>query len=342
MAITIKDVAEEAQVSFQLVSAVLGNKSYARAAVDTRERIWSAANKLGYQPNISARVLKGSASKLLGVMIDSRAPEETFSLLAELEYAAGCHGYRILIAQAHDNPEKLLESYYELKQNGVDGIISLAHDYPGQHCRLDQVLKEEKRIVFIRNTAEQQLSYVDVDVAMGIENAVLHLEGQGYRNIALLLVETAPGEEHTISIRQRLAGFTRSCPKGQVYYVPSCATEIDELEQHCRKLIHHEFRVKAIDAIIAQNDYIAAVLLKELQSSGIKVPSDFGIIGCDNRLICQCLPVKLTTLNYDRKLVAETALKFLFKHLKGDETRLKAVFQPQLIIRESTQRKEGF
>ena len=111
-------------------------------------------------------------------MIDSRAPEETFSLLAELEHAAGCHGYRILIAQAHDDPEKLIDAYYALKQNGVDGIISLAHDYPKQDCRLDQKLKEEKKLVFFRNTHKQQHSFVDVDVAAGIETAVCHLKEQ--------------------------------------------------------------------------------------------------------------------------------------------------------------------
>ena len=58
MEVTIRDVAAKAQVSFQLVSAVLGNKSYARASAGTREKIERAASELGYQPNISARILQ--------------------------------------------------------------------------------------------------------------------------------------------------------------------------------------------------------------------------------------------------------------------------------------------
>ena len=340
MEVTIRDVAAKAQVSFQLVSAVLGNKSYARASAGTREKIERAASELGYQPNISARILQGGASKLLGVMIDSRAPEETFSLLAELEHAAGCHGYRILIAQAHDDPEKLIDAYYALKQNGVDGIISLAHDYPKQDCRLDQKLKEEKKLVFVRNTHKQQHSFVDVDVAAGIETAVCHLKEQGYRNTALLLFKTDPEKDKNCrSIQERLRGFCRACPEGSVFQVPAFTSETDGLENACRDLIHDEFTEKGIDAVIAQNDYIAAILMKELQSAGRLVPDDFGVVGCDNRLICQCLPVKLTTLNYDRKLVAETTIDFLLKYIGCRKTRLNAVFQPQLIIRESTLKK---
>lgn len=37
------------------------NKSYARASAGTREKIERAASELGYQPNISARILQGGA-----------------------------------------------------------------------------------------------------------------------------------------------------------------------------------------------------------------------------------------------------------------------------------------
>ena len=97
---TIRDVASKADVSFQLAAAVLGGKKYARAAESTRQKIFTAARELGYVPNASARILRGDASKIIGVIIDSRAPESVFSLLAEIEHAADQLGYRILTAQA--------------------------------------------------------------------------------------------------------------------------------------------------------------------------------------------------------------------------------------------------
>ena len=106
----------------------LGGKKYAHASASTREKIQESARKLGYVPNASARILRGDASRIIGVLIDSRAPESMYGVLAEIEQRADELGYRILSAQAHDNPDKLLQAYYSLKQNGVDGIISFSHD----------------------------------------------------------------------------------------------------------------------------------------------------------------------------------------------------------------------
>ena len=187
MAATIRDVASEAKVSFQLASAVLGNKKYARASEATRKKILDAARRLGYVPNVSARILRGTASKIIGVLIDSRAPEPAYGTLVEIERGADELGYRILSAQAHDNPEKLLQAYHSLKQNGVDGIISFSHDYPQLNCQLDRQLKDDPKIVFVRSTLEPDASSVDVDMAGGMKMAVDHLTAGGYRNPALLL-----------------------------------------------------------------------------------------------------------------------------------------------------------
>ena len=47
MAVTVRDVAAEAGVSFQLVAAVLGGKKYAHASEATGKKIREAARKSG-------------------------------------------------------------------------------------------------------------------------------------------------------------------------------------------------------------------------------------------------------------------------------------------------------
>ena len=127
MRVTIKDVAAEAGVSFQVVSAILNNCSYARASKETRQRVTDAARKLNYVPNISARILQGGSSRMTGVLVDSRASENVLRVLAALEKCAVVRGCRLLISEAHDDPQRLWEGCRELQQYGVDGIIALAH-----------------------------------------------------------------------------------------------------------------------------------------------------------------------------------------------------------------------
>ncbi len=336
MAATIRDVASEAKVSFQLASAVLGNKKYARASEATRKKILDAARRLGYVPNVSARILRGTASKIIGVLIDSRAPEPAYGTLVEIERGADELGYRILSAQAHDNPEKLLQAYHSLKQNGVDGIISFSHDYPQLNCQLDRQLKDDPKIVFVRSTLEPDASSVDVDMAGGMKMAVDHLTAGGYRNPALLLWGEGDVSKLALNSKKRCDGFKQACPEGKIFFLNSPDTDIARLAKACRKLIREKILPGKIDSVIAQNDNLAAILMKELLASGIRIPRDFGLIGFDNRLIGECLPVTLSSLFYDRKELADAVLKILMDKISGNTDPVRIICRMKFVPREST------
>lgn len=341
---TIRDVASKASVSFQLAAAVLGRRKYAHASESTRKRIFSAAEELGYVPNASARILRGKASKILGVLIDSRAPESMYGVLAEIELAADALGYRILTAQAHDNPEKLMQSYYSLKQNGVDGIISFSHDYSQLGCRLDQRLKDDPKIVFVLNTDEQNPSAVDVDIKSGIITAAEHLRSQGYRKTALLLHGNSDPDKQPLSCKKRMEGFRLGCPDGEVFFLPTLNADLIELERGNRDLVREKLIPGRFDSAIAVNDLLAVILMNQLSLAGVRIPQDFGVVGCDNLPIGACYPVKLTTLHYDRKDIARNVWAILQDKISGKSSPVRMNIPVQLIVRESTDknsRKEG-
>ncbi|MBQ6473047.1 MAG: LacI family DNA-binding transcriptional regulator [Victivallales bacterium] len=335
---TIRDVALKAGVSFQVAAAVLGMKQYARASESTRKKIFSAASELSYVPNASARILKGNASKIIGVMIDSKAPESVFSLLAEIEHCAEQSDYRILSALAHDNPEKLLRSYRSLKQNGVDGILSLAHDYSGLNCRLDAQLKDDPKIVFVLNTPEDLSSSIYVDTINGMVAAVEHLRAKGYANPALLLVKGCSQSRLSLSRSKRIEGFLRAHPEGKVYYLEKESERLSDLAVKCGDFVREVLTSQKIDAVIAENDNIAAILMKQLLSAGFRIPEDLGVIGWDNLLIGECLPVTLTTLYYDQSEIAATALRMLLDRIEGHVTEAQVCFKCKMIVRESSNR----
>ena len=333
---TIRDVAAKAGVSFQLAAAVLGEKKYARASEAARKRIADAARELGYVPNASARILRGDASKIIGVLIDSRAPEFMYGVLAEIELAADALGYRILTAQAHDNPEKLMQSYYSLKQNGVDGIISFSHDYSQLGCRLDQRLKDDRKIVFVLNTDEENTSAVDVDFRSGMSIALEHLRSRGYRKTALILSGSDSRNNLPLSCQNRLEGFLASCPEEQVFLLNSSSADVDRLGKESRRLVQAVLIPEKYDSALVMNDLFAFVVMDALMEAGLNIPADFGVVGCDNHPIGACYPVKLTTLNYDREKIARSALQILLEKIAGNSDPVRMIFPMELVIREST------
>ena len=334
---TIRDVASRANVSFQLASGVLGHRSYVYASEATRKRIFEAAEELGYVPNTSARILRGGASKILGVLIDSRAPEVFYGILAEIEQAADKLGYRILSAQAHDNPEKLMTAYQSLRQNGVDGIISFVNDYPQLDCRLEPLLKNDPKIVSALNAGDNSPASVVVDIESGIAAAVQHLRERGYRKPALLLA--LPNRDGHLSFNcwRRLETFKTACPEGDALLL-NAKTDPSDLFAQCRTAIRRKLLPGGFDSVIAQNDNLAAILMRQLLTEGIRIPDDFGLVGWDNLLIAECLPVSLTSLGCDWKNVAENVLKTLMKRMEGDRSTVKIRIPMSLIPRESTKK----
>ena len=338
MAVTVYDVAAKAGVSFQLAAAVLGGKKYAHASEATRKKIFAAASELDYRSNIAASVLAGGSSKIIGVIIDSRAPETMYRILAEIEQQADQLGYRILTAQAHDNPEKLLDSYRSLKQTGIDGIISFSHDYSNLNCHLDKVLKDDPKIVFVLNTEEQNTSSVDIDFKGGMAAAVKHLRSLGCRKTAQLLVNSKSSGALASSVRKRLDGFRLSCPDGEVFFLQSPSFEASQLESECERLIREKLIPGKFDSAVVVNDFVAGLLVNRLIAENVRVPHDFKVVGCDDLPVGLCCSVRLTTLRYDWKKLARTALELLLDRIAGKNGPVRTVFPMELVIRESTRK----
>lgn len=70
-ALTLADVAREAQAGESIVSRVLRN--YGSFAAETRERVQKAVARFGYVPNRIAGTLASTGSRLVGIIIPSLA-----------------------------------------------------------------------------------------------------------------------------------------------------------------------------------------------------------------------------------------------------------------------------
>ena len=70
--VSIKDVADQAQVAVGTVSNVLNNPD--RVAEKTRERVLSVISELGFVRNDAARQLRAGLSRTIGPAMSNREP----------------------------------------------------------------------------------------------------------------------------------------------------------------------------------------------------------------------------------------------------------------------------
>src|SRR5215212_4423236 len=115
-AVTLRDVARVAGVHPATVSRALNE--------ETRRRVLSAAEQLGYQPNPSARGLKTNRSYTIGVLIPDLTNPLFPPILRGIEDRLETAGYTPLIANTDNDPERELHDSQTMRARQVDGIIA--------------------------------------------------------------------------------------------------------------------------------------------------------------------------------------------------------------------------
>ena len=122
--VTIRDVAAASNVSVATVSYVLNGKK--KVSEETKQKILTVIDDLGFVPDLNARGLTVKDTKLLGVVVPQTEPGSKLmfhnifysELLGSIEYAARQRGYHVIIS-ATDVTEDYLQLIQERNLAGV-------------------------------------------------------------------------------------------------------------------------------------------------------------------------------------------------------------------------------
>ena len=96
------------------------------------------------------------------------------------------------------------------------------------------------------------------------------------------------------------------------------------------------------DGIFLTNDFVAAVCMRTLKESGIRIPEDIAVVGFNNDVIGKLIEPALTTINYPGIDMGEIAARNLINHLKGISDLHQTntiIVRSDLIIRKSSLKK---
>ncbi|HSB66126.1 MAG TPA: LacI family DNA-binding transcriptional regulator, partial [Anaerolineales bacterium] len=186
-AITLKQVAKHAGVSYQTVSKVLNKQ--AQVSKETEARILEAVRILDYRPNLMARNMRQGRTRMIGYSWMPTSDDQFNPILdrflQSMAQEAECRGYHVVLFP-HRSGQELLDLYDELigtKQ--VDAFVISNVDFKD-----DRILHLQKRkfpfIAFGRSSPELDFPYVDVDGGKGMYDLVHYLANKGHTRIGVL------------------------------------------------------------------------------------------------------------------------------------------------------------
>lgn len=193
---TIKDVAFAAGVSISTASKALNERG--RMAAETRERIQSVAQQLGFRPNAMARALVGQRSFTLGLLTNDTYGRFTLPIAAGLSAAMADRGVSVFLCAIDDEPERVRLSLEAMEDKRVDGLVVSGK-------RIDRVLPVDiptvhMPVVYVNAACpEGAIGFVPDDEG-GAHAAVSHLVGRGRKRIAHV---KGPRRFSAVSLREQ-------------------------------------------------------------------------------------------------------------------------------------------
>ena len=181
---TVKEVAKEAGVSVGTVSNVLNGKTENAELIAKVEK---AISKLNFRPNEKARSLKGTCSRVIGVLVGNFIGHSSFSLLAALEESLGRHGYGMYVRTTGDNEILEKKNMLSFMQHGVDGIIADMRHKESLQRYADK--KQGIPVLYINNFPETGFSgnFLTVNYENALSDFIQWCRETGKKNVGIIL-----------------------------------------------------------------------------------------------------------------------------------------------------------
>jgi len=330
----IYEVAKRAGVSTATVSRVLSQPNVVAPA--TRNRVLQAVERLGYEPNSTAKNLRTlRTGKLLVTVPDLSNP--FFSLILQgIEDAALREGYSVLVGDTQHDAKREERYALMLKRKEADGLIFLGHRMPEEAA--SYIRAQAPRCAPVVNGCEFSPSLgvpsVHIDNAKAAYQAMDHLYGLGHRRIGIVT-----GPLVSPLSRDRLSGATARAKKQKAereFIVMHGDFSIESGAAAAGRLLGRRERPTAIFCF---NDEMAMGVVEVARTLGIRVPQQLSVVGFDDIRFSRHMDPPLTTIAQPMRQLGEGTVRLLLSILAGGhdaETPESVTLPHKLVIRAST------
>ena len=273
MGVTLKDIAVKAGVSRMAVSAVVNRTNSTRVSQEKRAHIARIAEEMGYMPNLTAQVLSGKSSRMVGILNASVRQYSLAVLVAQFLHNAARYKYQMLsdLYSQTRTVEEYREEVLNMLRRSPDGVIILGNPPP----EVMEIIKIPNVIIQFQNDSTHRNGDLYYDHAAGGYMAGLHLLAHGHRKAVYVCSHIQNPPHDKFNGLQRAWGEA-GLPDNHLQVIEAMHCE-GTVEDRLLHLIHKE----GYTCALMSNDFVAARALPFLRQNGIRVPEDFALIGYD-------------------------------------------------------------
>lgn len=331
-AANVRDVAALARVSVGTVSNVVnGSKKVAPA---TEKRVLEAIETLGFIRNDAARQLRVGQSRTVGMMVLDISNPFFTDVVRGVEDTLTAFDRSLVLGNSAEDARReqtYLDLFEEQRVSGL--LISPVGDVVS---RLERLRKRGAPVVLVdRHENVENFSSVSVDDREGGRLAMKHLIDIGRARPVFI-----GGSLEVLQVRARLQGAQAAL--AEAGHAPLRVIEAANMSADAGRAAGEVLLALPADvrpdAVFAANDLLALGVLQALTHAGVRVPEDVALIGYDDIYFAASAAIPLSSVRQPSWELGKAATELLMAEIEGGgsvEYR-HVVFQPELVIREST------
>jgi LacI family transcriptional regulator len=327
--VTISQVAEEAGVSAMTVSNVLNGRP--GASEETRRRVFDAADRLGYQPNLSARNLKAGRTGLIGVMTLDLTGQYGLEIVRGIADELASDEREMLISATYQDAARELERTQFLARGLVDGVLMVA---PALEDATLEALRRKNLpcVVIDPRRTDAPLPRVTVDNYGGARQAAEHLLELGHTRIAYI-----KGIADLESSELRYKGFHDALRLAGVDLDERLVAESDFTYTQGFRIASALIAEHRPTALMAGGDLIALGAVDAARACGLRIPDDLSVVGFDDLpQAAQTFPA-LTTVRQPLHDMGRLGTRMLLSLIDDRPLLMENMQMPtELIVRGTT------
>lgn len=329
---TIREVAIAAGVSISTVSRILNGKP--DVAEETRQRVLSVIDTLGFVPHAQAQRLAAGRSRTLALLFPLQFVETSH------------HAGEFIVAAATAAEEAGFFFHLVTSEIALDNLPTLYQSGQADGIILMQIELDDLRVHFLRasshaftligRTADDTgLSFVDLDFEMAVVNAYAHLVQGGHGEIGFLGAPAVLRQRGLGSAVRTYQGYQTACER---FSLDSPLLEVDLSAQAMYEATIQILRdYPQLTAIVSTHGPSIVGAVRALQTLERPIPQSISLISIATASTAEMLTPPLTTIDFPSAEMARTAVNLLVRRLK-DESREpeQVLIPPKLHVRKST------
>jgi LacI family transcriptional regulator len=332
--ITMKDIAQKAEVSVSTVSFVLNNigpkMGISTAVID---KVLLVAKDLSYKPNMIASSLRTGETRSIGLIIEDISNQFFADLAKVVEDEARNLNYRVFYCSTGGDDQRAEELVDSLMQANVDGFIIAPTKKLDKS--IDNLLKMRVPVVMIdRYFPGQLVSSVVMDNYEGAYSATKKMINAGRRNIGVVNVNSG-----MIQMELRESGYENALKENN-FYDESLVLRMDfhNSENEKIRLIEEFLKLHPqIDGLLFLSNYLGLCGLQAFRQLEIEIPRDISVISFDDHDSFRLHTPSISIVAQPIEAMAKKAIDMLVSQMAtGNQTELEnVVLKGDFVERES-------